>query len=364
MKKLQMMGLAAVLMLAACKNNGITISGTVERDIDSLSISVMLNDNGDTLIAKVPVVDGTYSWAGQVDSACIMRVHYGEGARDFYRVICEPGNITLNIPKEGEDELYPSGTPLNDSIIAYFNAVAEINKRYDSYFERIEKAQSDEERDSLREEQFKIWREVEQCQAGFLSRHTNDMFGIYLLREFQFFAQPDFIEEATQQLKANFPDNFWATFIAKHTEGQMRAFPGRQYTDLKMATPDGGELSLSDIIPNNRYTFVDFWASWCGPCCAELTNVKALYEKYHDKGLEVVGVSFDADAEAWKAAIAKYGITWPNMSDLKGWGCEAASVYGINGIPFTLLIGQDGIIIERWLVGEKLAKKLEELMGE
>ena len=362
MKKLQMMGIAAVLMLAACKNNGITISGTVERDIDSLSISVMLNDNGDTLIAKVPVVEGTYSWEGKVDSACIMRVRYGQGDRDFYRVICEPGNIVLNIPLEGE--AYPSGTPLNDSITAYYKADAAFKEKIDSLYEEEDKAQSDEDRDLIREEQINIWREQAQCQAGFLSRHTNDMFGIYLLRDFQFYWYPEYIEEATQQLRDNFPDIFWAKYIGDHVEGQMRGFPGRKYTDLKMATPDGGELSLSDIVPNNRYTFVDCWASWCGPCCAEIPNVKALYEKYHDKGLEVVGVSFDGDAEAWKAAIAKYGMTWPHMSDLKGWACEAAHVYGVNGIPFTLLIGQDGIIIDRYLVGEKLAKKLDELMGE
>ena len=362
MKKLQMMGLAAVLMFAACKNNGITISGTVERDLDSLSISVMLNDNGDTLIAKVPVVDGKYSWEGQVDSACIMRVRYGQNAHDFYRVIGEPGNIVLNIPVEGE--AYPSGTPLNDSITAYYNAIAKFNEMIQQLDEKEKQAQSDEERDSISEEQTRIWKEQAQCQADFLSRHTNDIFGIYLLREFQFFWYAEFIEEATKQLKENFPDNFWASFIAKHTEGQMRGYPGRQYTDLKMATPEGGELSLSDIVPNNRYTFVDFWASWCGPCCAELPNVKALYEKYHDKGLEVVGVSFDANEEKWKAAIEKYGLKWPHMSDLKGWASEAASVYGINGIPFTLLIGQDGMIIDRYLVGEKLAKKLDELLGE
>ena len=70
MKKLHFMGLAAVLMLAACKNNGITISGTVERNVDSLRIAAMLNDNGDTLLAKVPVTDGKYTWQNTVDSAC------------------------------------------------------------------------------------------------------------------------------------------------------------------------------------------------------------------------------------------------------------------------------------------------------
>ena len=362
MKKVQFIGLVAALILAACKNNSITVSGTVERDLDSIRITAMLNDNNDTLLAIVPVVDGNYKWESKVDSVCILRVYFGEGGRDFYRVICEPGNIVLNIPTEGD--AYPSGTPLNDSIQAYHNAYLDFCDKAKAIEAQIDAAQADEERDSLIQQRQQAWKDYEACRAGFLNRHTSDMFGIYLLRDFQLYFSPELIEEATKQLRDNFPDHFWATFIAGRVEGQVRACPGRQYTDLKMPTPDGGELSLSDIVPNNRYTFIDFWASWCGPCCAEIPHVKAAWEKYHDKGLEIVGVSFDGDAEAWRGAIAKYGMSWPHMSDLKGWGCEASSVYGISGIPFTILVGQDGIIIANNLRGDELMKKMAELLGE
>ena len=362
MKKTSLLWLVAAMMLAACKNNGIAISGTVERDVDSLRIAAMLNDNSDTLLSKIPVTDGKYSWQGTVDSACILRVYYGEGDRDFYRVICEPGNITLNIPKEGEKEPYPTGTPLNDSITAYYDAVAKFAEKYDALIGPYFETPAGEKHDSIGQVLDSIYNEQAQCMAGFLNRHTNDMLGIYLLREFQFFWKPEFVEDATKQLKENFPGNFWTEYINKTVEGQMRCLPGRPYTDLKMATPDGGEMSLSDVVPNNRFTFVDFWASWCGPCCAELPNVKAVWEKYHDKGFEVVGVSFDSKEENWKAAIAEYGIKWLNMSDLKGWDCEAAKVYGIRGIPRSLLIGQDGIIIDKDFRGDALMKKMDELM--
>ena len=364
MKKTHILLFAAAMMLTACKNNVITLSGTVERDLDSIRITAMLNDNGDTLLAKVPVTDGHYTWQSTVDSTCILRVHYGKEKFDFYRVICEPGNITLNIPKEDAHEPYPSGTPLNDSITAYHDALAKFNEKWDAFYEKYEKVQTDEERDSIIQETKTIYAEQGQCQAAFLKRHTNDIFGIYLLREFQFFSNPEYIEETVKQMRENFPNHFWPNYIANRVEGQMRAYPGRKYTDLKMPTPDGGELSLSDVIPNNRYTFVDFWASWCGPCCAEIPNVKAVWEKYHDKGFQVVGVSFDGEAEAWKGAIEKYGIKWLNMSDLKGWECEASKVYGINSIPFTLLIGQDGIIIDKEFRGSALMKKMDELLGE
>ena len=362
MKKVHLLWVVAAMMLAACKNNGITISGTVERDVDSLSIAAILNDNGDMILAKVPVAEGKYTWEGKVDSACILRVYYGKGDRDFYRVICEPGNIVLNIPKEGE--AYPSGTPLNDSIMAYQDTYAKLEEKYNALVETYFETPDGEKHDSIEQELHEAYREQAQFMAGYLNRHTNDMLGIYLLREFQQYWYPEYIEEATKQMLQNFPDNFWAKFTNEIVEGQLRCYPGREYTDLKMPTPEGGELSLSDVVPNNRYTLVDFWASWCGPCCAELPNVKAVWEKYHDKGFEVVGVSFDGDAEAWKKAIAEYGIKWLNMSDLKGWGCEAAKVYGIRGIPRSLLIGQDGIIIDKDFRGDKLMKKMDELMGE
>lgn len=362
MKKAHLLWVAAAMMLAACKNNGITISGTVEREVDTLSIAAMLNDNGDALHAKVPVIEGKYTWESKVDSACILRVYYGEGDRDFYRVICEPGNIVLNIPKEGE--AYPSGTPLNDSITAYFDAYAKLEEKYNALMGTYFDTPEGEKHDSIGKEMDAIYNEQAQVMAGFLNRHTNDMFGIYLLREFQHYWHPEYIEEATKQMLQNFPDNFWTKYINETVEGQLRCYPGREYTDLKMPTPEGGELSLSDVVPNNRYTLVDFWASWCGPCCAELPNVKAVWEKYHDKGFEVVGVSFDSDVEKWKAAIEEYGIKWLNMSDLKRWDCEAAKVYGIRGIPRSLLIGQDGIIIDKDFRGDKLMKKMDELMGE
>ena len=256
MKKVHLLWVAVAMMLTACSDNRLTISGTVEREVDSLAIAVMLNDNSDTLLAKIPVTDGAYMWEGTADSACIIRVYYGKEPREFYRVICEPGNIVLNIPKEGE--AYPSGTPLNDSITAYHDAYAKLEEKCNALWGKRSEAQSDEERDSIGQELDAIYQEQAQCMAGYLNRHTNDMFGIYLLREFQFYWKPEYIEEATKQLLQNFPDNLWAKYINETTEGQLRTYPGREYTDLKMATPDGGELSLSDVVPNNRYTFVDF----------------------------------------------------------------------------------------------------------
>ena len=107
---------------------------------------------------------------------------------------------------------------------------------------------------------------------------------------------------------------------------------------------------------------IDFWASWCGPCKREMPTVVEAYDMYKNKGFGVVGVSLDNNAESWKQAIKEWNITWPQMSDLKGWQCEGASLYGVRAIPATVLVDQQGTIIARNLRGAALMKKLGELM--
>lgn len=138
---------------------------------------------------------------------------------------------------------------------------------------------------------------------------------------------------------------------------------GQHYTDIVLKGIDGKtDIQLSAYINKNRYTLLDFWASWCGPCRAEMPNVVKVYKLYHNKGLEVVGVSLDNNHEAWVKAISTLKMPWPQMSDLKGWKSTAAAAYNIRAIPANVLIDNKGNIIAKDLRGEELLKKMEELM--
>jgi peroxiredoxin len=113
---------------------------------------------------------------------------------------------------------------------------------------------------------------------------------------------------------------------------------------------NGNPISLTDF--KGKYVLVEFWASWCSPCRAESPNLLKQYAKFKDKGFEILGVSVDSDKAKWVEAVKKDGLTWPQISDLKGWDNEARKVYGITGVPANFLISPDGKIIGSHLMGE------------
>lgn len=140
--------------------------------------------------------------------------------------------------------------------------------------------------------------------------------------------------------------------------------PGTMFHELTMKDMEDREVKLSQWAGKGNYVLVDFWASWCGPCRQEMPNVIQNYERYHAKGFEIVGVSFDQKKDAWVAAVQQIGMRWPQMSDLKGWQCAASDIYGVRSIPASVLLDPQGKIIAIDLRGKALGAKLKEIYGE
>lgn len=134
------------------------------------------------------------------------------------------------------------------------------------------------------------------------------------------------------------------------------------YEDFTMADTEGKVISSRDITSKSKYTFIDFWASWCAPCRKQGRELIPLYNNYKAKGLNVIAVSLDTDAKAWKKAIEADGYTWANLSDLKGFESAISKRYNITAIPRNLLIDQKGNIVAMDLHGKELEEKLKALL--
>jgi thiol-disulfide isomerase/thioredoxin len=176
-----------------------------------------------------------------------------------------------------------------------------------------------------------------------------------------------------QKIKTDYPTSKLASKvdgmlaqITKRAEAkkvQSTLTPGAAFPDFNVASLTGQPLSVAAL--KGKVVLVDFWATWCGPCRAELPNVIATYQKFHGKGFEVIGVSLDSDRAKLEAFLKKQdGMVWPQFFDGQGWSNQLAVKYGVESIPFTVLVGTDGKIIGTELRGEALGAAVEKALAK
>jgi thiol-disulfide isomerase/thioredoxin len=178
--------------------------------------------------------------------------------------------------------------------------------------------------------------------------------------------------ELLKQLKADFPETQTGQNVDKALASldQMKELmkiqsalkPGVAFPDFSEKDLAGGPLSIARF--KGKVVLVDFWATWCGPCVRELPNVLAAYNKYHDKGFEIIGISLDQDETALKSFIKENGMGWPQYFDGKGWGSKLGQKYGIDSIPMTFLLDREGRIVAKGLRGAALDEQLAGMLGK
>jgi thiol-disulfide isomerase/thioredoxin len=171
----------------------------------------------------------------------------------------------------------------------------------------------------------------------------------------------DYAETKYGQSAAKILDQIAKQNSAKKVQSAITA--GLPFPDFQEKDLDGKPLSVASR--KGKVVLLDFWATWCGPCRAELPNVITAYKKYHDKGFEIIGVSLDSDRAKLDAFLKKTdGMTWPQYFDGEGWGNKIAVKYGVESIPFTVLIGKDGKIIGKDLRGDDLIAAVAKALGK
>jgi thiol-disulfide isomerase/thioredoxin len=171
------------------------------------------------------------------------------------------------------------------------------------------------------------------------------------------------------QLKAEFPDTHIVAALkqqeaadAAAEKAQAGLVKGNKFPDFAEKDLDGKPLSIADY--KGKVVLIDFWATWCGPCRAEIPNVVETYKKYHAQGFDIIGVSLDQDRQKLLSYTKDNGMTWPQYFDGQGWSNKLAVKYGIEAIPATYLLDGNGVIIGKDLRGDDLSQAVAKAVSK
>ncbi|NPA42749.1 MAG: TlpA family protein disulfide reductase [Chlorobi bacterium] len=210
---------------------------------------------------------------------------------------------------------------------------------------------------------FDLQKQLDTLRLDFVRRHP-DLAGVYVLTSLTAAPHPP-VKELVE-IYATYPEPVRKTDAGKYLTRRLNDIsagaPGMRIQNFTAPAPDGKLISLYSVM--GKVTVVDFWASWCRPCRAQNPDLVRMYEKYHDRGLNIISVSLDRNREAWLRAIEEDGLPWYHVSHLMGWQEPVARQFHVRFIPQTFVIDKEGILRYKNLRGKLLEEKVRELLEE
>ena len=197
----------------------------------------------------------------------------------------------------------------------------------------------------------------------FIKRNAGNAVGLFVLED----NAGRFTVSELDDIMESFPIETRNSVYGKKVWDKVNAVKqtavGARYVDYSFQDIDGKPFKLSDLVGKGKYVLLEFWASWCGPCKADIPHLKEVYELYHPLGFEVVSISMDNDKDKWVQEVERQQMSWLQVSDLNAFNGELSKFYNFQGIPACVLVGPDGTIVDRNMRGSWMDRKLIELYG-
>ena len=312
--------------LVSCGKTAYTIDGIFTTD-DGTEVYLIDLDRGDTL-AVTSVQNGRFSFTGDVKEPCFVYV-----GREKTRVslILEPGIVTADI-----DERTTGGTPMTDAYNAF-------HKRFYAY-KRDQRAEKAALTDSV------------------VKANPDNLLGAVALEDLAHVDTSAFLALYRQTVTDRVRDFYLVRKAYDAIELQNQTAPGRMFTDYTVVggNPDGTDVKLSDYVGQGKYILLDHWASWCGPCKAEMPYIKKTWEAFAGDRFDVVSVAVSDKRDDTVAALAKLDMPWHQILDAQK---IPSALYGVNAIPHLILFAPDGTILKRGLRGDQIYETVSEILS-
>ncbi len=375
--------LAITFLILSCnsetKRDGYVINGNAKGIYNGIRVYLKAIDQNNRPVDmdSAVVMNEKFTFEGKVmvPQMSLLSIN---SVRGTLPIILENAEMTIDVNKDNLNESNILGSKSNEGLNTYNKSMMDLNKRRQEISLALrEAAQSNDEAQTavLNKELSEVSIQMMNGPFDFVKNNGDNFYSLILLESMLRRRNADLNKtiEAYDGIDVELKGTPKGKEVLAQVENaklvleaQKKTAIGEIAPDFSAPTPEGKVLGLNDV--KGKVTMIDFWAAWCGPCRRENPNIVQVYNKYHEKGLEIIGVSLDGrmgqgdPKAAWVKAIEDDNLSWHQISNLNYFEGPIAKMYNIQSIPASFILDAEGRIVAKNLRGPALEQKMAELL--